>query len=357
MNSHVDKVRAYMEMCQLDALLISSKEMRRYLGTLDGDGCQVILTLVGGYLLFDGRYRKEAHEHEHTLGLREHVQGISNIEFAGEVLGEYGYSLVGIETSEITVPEYRLLERMGMHVTLLGSEFAQLRSHKDDEELRAIQHAVDATDMVYSCVLEEIQPGMTEREISALIHYYCVAAGADQMATDTIVTSGTRTALPFARPSDRKLEDHEPLLINFGVQLAGYQSTMTRVSFLGKPSDELRRVYSTVHDAYCAACGVIRPGALGKDVEAAACDVVQRAGFGEYAAHSLGHGIGLGNDYPLINALSETKLDNRMVMSCGPGVYVPGVGGVCLEDDIALLDGLPQTLSHTSQDMRVLEIH
>ncbi|WP_308002566.1 Xaa-Pro peptidase family protein [uncultured Parolsenella sp.] len=356
MNAHVENIRAFLADNGLDAFLVKSKVMKRYLGTLTGSGCKVLITPNAGYLICDGRYLVEAQEREHDLTLRVHAQGTSFLEPLAEVLGELGCATLAVEASEVLVPEWQRLQGLGVELRLLGDETAQMRIRKDDAEIAAVQRAVDAADDIYARVVDELHVGMTEYEVSALLQYYAIAAGADGMSFDTIVATGPRSAMPHGRPTERKICAHEPILIDFGVQLAGYQSDMTRVCFLGEPTDELRRAYEAVLAANLAGIDAIRVGALARDVDAAARAVITQAGYGEYFTHGLGHGIGMGGDLPLLNQSGQIVLDNRMIMSCEPGVYLPGVGGVRIEDDVLLMDGVARPLNATSKVLRVLEV-
>ena len=356
MNAHVETIRAYLAQHQLDAFLVKSKVMKRYLGTLTGSGCKVLLTREAGYLICDGRYLVEAQEREHDLTLRVHDQGTSYLKPLAELLDAHGCRTLAVEASEVLVPEWRRLRELGIDLQLLDEETSEMRICKDDAEIAAVQRAVDAADDIYARVVEELRVGMTEYEVSALLQYYAIAAGADGMSFDTIVATGPRSAMPHGRPTDRRIEAHEPVLIDFGVQLAGYQSDMTRVCFLGEPSDELRRVYETVLAANLAGIDAIRVGARGCEVDTAARSVIDQAGWGAYFTHGLGHGIGMGGDLPLLNQRSQTILDNRMIMSCEPGVYLPGIGGVRIEDDVLLFDNQAKPLNATSKALRVLEV-
>lgn len=356
MNAHVKNVREFLAERGLDALLIKSKVMKRWLGTLTGSGCKVLVTRDAGFLVLDGRYVVEAREREHDLTLVEHAQGESYLGPLGRILAEQGVRTLGVESSEVLVPEFSKLEGLGVGLELLGDECALMRIRKDDAEIAAVKRAVDAADDIYGRVVAELHVGMTEYEVSALLQYHAIAMGADGMSFDTIVATGPRSAMPHGRPTDRRIEAHEPVLIDFGVQLAGYQSDMTRVCFLGEPTSEMRRVYETVLAANLAGIEAIRPGALARDVDAAARRVIEEAGYGAYFTHGLGHGIGMGGDLPLLNQSGRIVLEDRMIMSCEPGVYLPGVGGVRIEDDVLLMDGVARPLNATPKAMRVLEV-
>lgn len=356
MNARVESVRALMDERGLDALLIKGKTLKRYLGTVTGSGCKVLITRAGGYLIMDGRYVNEAADIEHDLEFRVHEQGVSYLGELATLIGECDIHRLGAEASQVLVSEYQKLCDLDVEPVLLDGELARMRIIKDEYEIAAVQHAVDVADDVYAKVLEHLHIGMTEYEISALVHYYSIAAGAEAMSFDTIVATGERSALPHGRPTMRTVNEGEPILIDFGVQINGYQSDMTRVCFIGQPSSQMVKVYDTVMAAHLAGIEAIREGVVARDVDAAARKVIADAGYGAYFTHGLGHGIGMGGDLPLLNTSGDIVLRNGMIMSCEPGVYLPGVGGVRIEDDVLLSDGVAVPLNHTPKQLRILEV-
>ena len=165
MNAHVETIRAYLAQHQLDAFLVKSKVMKRYLGTLTGSGCKVLLTREAGYLICDGRYLVEAQEREHDLTLRVHDQGTSYLKPLAELLDAHGCRTLAVEASEVLVPEWRRLRELGIDLQLLDEETSEMRICKDDAEIAAVQRAVDAADDIYARVVEELRVGMTEQDV------------------------------------------------------------------------------------------------------------------------------------------------------------------------------------------------
>ena len=236
MNARVESVRALMDERGLDALLIKGKTLKRYLGTVTGSGCKVPSPARRGYLIMDGRYVNEAADIEHDLEFSRTRAGRELPWRACYPHRECDIHRLGAEASQVLVSEYQKLCDLDVEPVLLDGELARMRIIKDEYEIAAVQHAVDVADDVYAKVLEHLHIGMTEYEISALVHYYSIAAGAEAMSFDTIVATGERSALPHGRPTTRTVNEGEPILIDFGVQINGYQSDMTRVCFIGQPS-------------------------------------------------------------------------------------------------------------------------
>lgn len=355
---HIDRVREQLIQSGADAVLIKSKTMKRYLGTLTGGGCKVLITRERGYLILDGRYAIEAREKERDLAIVEHAQGADYLDIVKEALAAEGASRLGVEADQTYVGDYRRLEALGFDVVLLGDEIPLMRIVKDSDEIEAVQRAVDVTDEIYEAVTSELCLGMTEYEISALLQYHAIRRGAQKMSFDTIVGTGERSALPHGRPTSRVLQPHDAVLMDFGIQLDNYQSDMTRVVFMGEPEPEMARIYEVVLAAQLAGISAMRAEAVAEDVDRAARDVIERAGFGANFSHGLGHGIGVddGSELPLIRPGSKTVLADGMIMSCEPGVYVEGLGGVRIEDDVVIENGVGRPMNATPKTLRVIGI-
>ena len=240
---------------------------------------------------------------------------------------------------------------------MLDQEIAHLRIVKEDEEIEAMKKSIAITDEIYQKVIEHIHVGMSEYEISALVQYYSIASGAQQMSFDTIVATGERTALPHGRPTSRKVKAHEPIMIDFGIQYENYQSDMTRVCFIGEPLEQYKKIYDVVLKAQLAGLNAIRTGVKACEVDKAARQVIEEAGYGEYFDHGLGHGIGVtdSNEGPILNSQSQIILQNGMMMSCEPGIYIPGFGGVRIEDDVVIINGKGVPMNRTPKDYMILE--
>ena len=355
---HMGRVRAQLAEAGCDAVLIKSKTMKKYLDTMTGSGCKVLITKDRACMILDGRYINEAREREHDLELVEHQQGESYLPYVKSLLEWEGAHVLGVEADQMLVGEYRKVSDLGFEVRLLDDEIPLMRIVKDASEIAAVQRAIDITDEIYAEVVDRLHVGMTEFEISALLQYHAISRGAQQMSFDTIVGTGPRSAMPHGRPTDRAIRPHDPVLIDFGIQYGNYQSDMTRVAFMGEPAPEMRRIYDVVLEAHLAGIAAMRAGAVAGDVDRAARDVIERAGYGDEFSHGLGHGIGIGdgNEWPLLRPGSATVLTDGMMMSCEPGVYVPGVGGVRIEDDVVIEDGVGRSMNHTPKGLRVLPI-
>lgn len=360
MAKRLGKLHMFLQEQNTDALLIKSKTMKKYMDTLTGSGCQILLVRDQGYLIVDGRYLVEAKTREHDLQIVQHMPHTGENGYLGvveELLHKHSCKSMGVESSQLLVKEYWRMEALGVDIRLLDEEIHMLRICKDEEEQRFMQEAVDITDDIYQKVLHRLHIGMSEYEISALLQYFAISAGAAQMSFETIVGTGERSALPHGRPTGRKIRAHEPILMDFGIQYKNYQSDMTRVCFIGKPQPEIAAIYQIVLEAQLAGIRAMKQGAVACEVDNAARSVIVRAGYGDFFTHGLGHGLGIGDgcEYPILNEAGTVVLQNGMMMSCEPGIYLPDIGGIRIEDDVVIRDGMGVPMNKTSKELRILK--
>jgi Xaa-Pro aminopeptidase len=350
----IEKVRILMAKRNLEAVLVHSNVNKKYLGALSGSGVYLLVAQDKAWQILDGRYEAEALEI--TQGFTTLVVPKGGY-MAGLVslLREQNISRLAVESSALTLGEYDNLKTQALSLALWENELAEIRSIKLPCELAKIRAACALTDEVLTEILPQIHAGMKEYELSALITYLCLKKGASSMAFDSIVTSGRRTAFPHGRPTAKTMEHGEFVMIDFGVTLEDYKSDMTRTIALGESTAEMKKIYQTVLAAHLTGIAAIKVGRTGREVDAAARQVIEAAGYGEYFSHGLGHGIGRGGDFPILNPKGEMPLANNMVMSCEPGIYVPNLGGVRIEDDVALLDNVGQPLNRSSKELLILE--
>lgn len=360
MAKRIHKVQDFLYEHHIDSLLIKSKTMKKWLSTLTGSGCQILITKNSAYIILDGRYYAEAKEKERDLEIvlcNPHNSQKTSIDIIKEILVKDNCQSLGLEASFTLALEYQKMVELGVKLVLLDKEITNLRMIKEQEELEIVKKAVELTDQIYQKVIKEIKVGMSEYEISALVQYYAISSGAQQMAFDTVVATGERTAFPHARPTDRRVQAHEPIMIDFGIQYQNYQSDMTRVCFIGEPTQQIRNIYDVVLKAQLAGLAAIKKGVVASEVDMAARTVIEEAGYGKYFDHGLGHGLGIGDgsDGPILNANSQTILSDYMIMSCEPGVYIPGVGGIRIEDDVVIINGKGVALNKTTKEYIILE--
>lgn len=355
METRIQNFRNVLEQVQADALLIKSKTNKKYIGALTGSGVKVLLTKDHIYQIMDGRYINEAKTT--TLGFENIVfnQGDSYLNEVKKLIGQE--AKLAIESSQTLVKEYLSMESLGLNLILLDNELEASRKCKDEKEIALVQKACDITDMIFKEAISHIHVGMKEYELSALLQYLAISNGASGMAFDTIVASGERGSMPHGRPTDRAFKEHELITIDFGITYQGYQSDMTRTVCIGTPDPKMKEIYDIVREAQQKGIDFIQSGVRGKDVDQHVRNFITSKGYGEYFTHGLGHGMGMGEgELPLLNQRSETVLEENMMMSCEPGIYVPGLGGVRIEDDVLVRNGVGVPLNHSPKDLICLEV-
>jgi Xaa-Pro aminopeptidase len=226
---------------------------------------------------------------------------------------------------------------------------SRLRQLKDKEEIRRIQEAVSAAEDAFREFRRKIKPGMTELEAAAELDYHVRRSGAEAGGFETIVACGGNSAMPHARPGNDRLRAGKCILCDWGARVKGYCSDLTRVVFLGKVPSKFRKIYETVFKAQQAGISAVRSGRDIAEVDRAARSVIERAGYGKYFTHSLGHGIGREvHEPPALHGKSKDKLQPGMILTIEPGIYLPGEGGIRIEDDVLVKEEGAEVLSSLS---------
>jgi Xaa-Pro aminopeptidase len=338
----------------VDALYVTQPHNRFYLTGFDGSSGYVLVTRERAMLLTDFRYVEQAAMQAPAFEVRRH--GAPYLETLQEVAVELGFGSVAIEADHMTVQDREKLADALPGVELFATTglFLGMRAIKDDGEIERIEGAVACADEAFSRLLGSgaIKPGVPENALAAELEYYMRLAGASRPAFDTIVASGPRSSLPHGRASSRRIEDGDLVTFDFGACVDGYCSDMTRTLVVGKASDEQRRVYDLVLQAQLAGVAAVRPGVTGRDVDAAARDLIAAAGHKDHFGHGLGHGIGLAvHEAPRLSPLGDDVLAPGMVTSVEPGVYVPGWGGVRIEDLVAVTQDGARILTKTPKGL------
>ena len=221
-----------------------------------------------------------------------------------------------------------------------------LRTVKYAEEIEFIKQAVEITDRAFEYIVHTIRPGMTELEVAWQLERYQRENGSQSMPFEIIVASGPNSALPHAKPTEREIQSGEPIVIDMGTRVGHYCSDFTRTLCLGTPDDTYKKVYDIVLAAQLAAIALIKGGITGKEADGYARTVISEAGYGDEFGHSLGHGTGLAaHENPRVGPNSEDILSDGMVFSIEPGIYIPGWGGVRIEDLAVIENGIINVLS------------
>ena len=332
--------QALLEPLELDALYITRPENVRYLtGFPHPEDAQVLLTPEGAFLLTDPRYPEAERESQIPAKVlrREEREALLK-----DLRGRVGFEAEHLPYAALE----RLREMAPVEWVPTKGVIERLRLKKTPEEVARIRKAQALAEKALERALSLLKPGVEEREVALEIEFFLRKAGAEGVAFPPIVASGVRGALPHAGASEKRLEAGELVTLDLGAKVAGYHSDMTRTVALGKPPLEMRRVHQAVLSALEVALENLRPGRTGKEVDALAREELKRHGLDRYFVHSLGHGVGLAvHEGPSLSPYTEEVLEPGMVVTVEPGVYLPGVGGVRIEELVLLTEDGIELLS------------
>lgn len=351
----ITRLREAMQAKGLPALFITNATNRLYMTGFTGSSGYVLITDSRAALLTDFRYATQAPQQAIGYEVIEHAP--KPAETVKALLNEWGINRLGFEQNDVTYGAYQSLAAAldGIALEPAGSLVEELRLIKDDTELAVLQEAADLADRTFTHILGFLKPGVTENEVALEIEMFVRRGGAASTSFETIVASGERSALPHGKASDRRLASDEFVKLDFGAYYKQYCSDITRTVVLGKPTDKHREIYNIVLEAQMTALERIRPGMTGKEADAIARDVIKRHGYGDNFGHGLGHGLGLEiHEAPRLSIQGDTVLQPGMVVTVEPGIYLPGFGGVRIEDDIVITADGNRRLTQSSKDLIVL---
>jgi Xaa-Pro aminopeptidase len=331
-------LRSAVEREGIDALLITHLPNVRYLTGFTGTAALLLIRPDATVLITDFRYAVQAPAEVGAAASVE-VDQTSVWDRLGRILGVLPPSAaLGVEAQSITL---RDAERLGTitraRIVPTIELVERFRASKSPEEVAAIRAAAALAQAALAEVLPGVRPGQTEREVGAALEGALRRRGSEWHPFPTIIASGPRSALPHARTSDRVIEAGEWLLLDFGAQVDGYCADLTRTVVVGRADERQRTIHELVRTAQSRALEHLRAGMTGREGDALAREVITARGFGEAFGHSLGHGLGLEvHEAPRMAPTTEAPLPAHAVVTVEPGIYLPGWGGVRLEDDVYL---------------------
>jgi Xaa-Pro aminopeptidase len=331
------KAAAAAKAAGVDGLLVTHLPDVRYLCGFTGSNAALVVAGARAVLFTDGRYTSQAKSE--AAGTRVVIAKKPAVIAACEWIEAAGIRRCGFDASNTTVVALETMRkavsgkvRRGMFVAV-GSLVARLREIKDDHEVARMRKAALLGCGLFDAMLEFLQPGLTEIAVAAQLEFAARLAGAEGMSFETIVASGVRSALPHGRATTAKLPRRGFVTLDFGVMLDGYCSDMTRTVHLGKATAEEQEVYDLVLEAQETAVAAVAPGVTAGEVDEAARSVLRRGGLDQYFSHSTGHGVGLEiHEGPRIAPKQTQVLEQGMVITIEPGVYIPGKFGLRIED-------------------------
>ena len=352
--SRRDKLVARLPELEADAFLITRLVNVRYLSGFTGSNGQLLVSPERAVFFTDPRYDEQSSRE--ATGLERRVYSREFTRDLGDACTELGARRLAFEARGVTYDRYRrLAEIEGIELVPTEDEVERRRWVKDEGEVRLLEEAQALTDDAFETTVGKLAPGMTEREVAFELEVTMRRAGAEALAFDTIAAFGEQAAEPHHRPGERPLAPGDLVKLDFGCMVGGYHSDMTRTVAFGEPGPRLRDIYDVVLRAQLAGIEAVRAGVTGGAADAAARRVIEEAGHGDAFTHSLGHGVGLEvHEGPTLRKGSEEVLQAGAVVTVEPGVYLPGLGGIRIEDTVLVTEGGCRPLPKAPKELMVL---
>jgi Xaa-Pro aminopeptidase len=359
-------VRDAMKELKLDGLLLTHPPDLAYLTNFTGDDSVGLVTDKEFFLVTDFRYKEQA---ELEAGwLKVSIRDGKMADALAKVLGDAKVKRVGFEANFTTFGQVHAIDRVmkdgkngapagagsgagtsaGIELVPLEDVMANIRKVKDDHEIDLIRKSVGIAEEAFDAVRGEIKVGLTENYLAGLLVFELRSRGASNSSFPVIVAAAANSSLPHYRPGESLVQRDQPLLIDWGALYKGYCSDLTRTLMVGRVSPKIKQIYKIVHEAQDAAVKFLRPGVTTMQADRVARDVIERAGFGPFFGHGLGHGIGRDiHEMPSMRKTGgEEELRPGMIVTVEPGIYLPGEGGVRIEDDVLITHSGCEMLSN-----------
>jgi len=350
----IQKLRQELANRDLDGIFVSQPENRYYLSGFDGSAGYLLITAQHAILATDFRYVEQAGQQ--ASGYEVFKISGSTEDWFPRLLAELDLGRLGFETEHITYAVYRQLSdtlnknQSRLQLVPVDGLVDSLRATKEPEEIELITRAAEISDRAIEYFREIIRPGMTEVAIAWEVEKFLRENGSQAVPFSAIVASGLNSAMPHARPSERQIETGEPVLIDIGARFGKYASDISRTICLGDPDETFNKIYDIVLGAQLTALSMIKDGMRGDEADGLAREVIEQAGHGDAFGHSLGHGVGLAaHERPRLGPNSDEVLTSGMVFTVEPGIYLPGWGGVRIEDLVVMENGGIRLISKASK--------
>ncbi|TKH27519.1 Xaa-Pro dipeptidase [Bacillus wiedmannii] len=350
----IERVRSAFDEAGIDGILLTNEHSRRYMANFTGTAGVVLISKNRAQFITDFRYVEQASKQAVGYEIVQHA-GLIIDEVAKQVK-ELGIQKLGFEQDTLTYSSY------SAHKEVIDAEFIptsglveKLRLIKTDSEIKILKEAAQIADAAFEHILSFIRPGVSEIEVSNELEFFMRKQGATSSSFDIIVASGLRSALPHGVASEKVIETGDFVTLDFGAYYKGYCSDITRTIAVGEPSDKLKGIYNIVLEAQLRGVNGIKAGLTGREADALTRDYITEKGYGEYFGHSTGHGIGLEiHEAPGLAFRSDTVLEPGMAVTVEPGIYIPGIGGVRIEDDIIVTSEGNEVITKSPKELIIL---
>lgn len=345
---NLEKLKDRMQLEGLDTFFVYSSENRRYLTGFTGSNGIVIVTKDRNILMTDSRYTEQAEEQ--AKGFEIITYNLSPFDTLKTILKQIGSQEIGYESKLLTDYDIRNLRKLNEDMVWIPTEdvILSIRRIKSDEEIDYIRQAASIADKSFASLIKVMKTGMTEREVMIELEYLMKKNGNESEAFGMIVASGKRSSLPHGRATDKIIESGDMVTIDFGGIYKGYASDMTRTIWMGEPEKRMKEIFEIVSESMHAAHDAIKPGQTCMAIDQAHRDVFIKYDVETYSLRGLGHGVGLQiHELPRVVMGNQEVLEENMVFTIEPGIYIPGYGGVRTEDTIVLKNNGIEILTKT----------
>jgi len=360
MMKRIEKILKKIEEENLDGLLVIRNEKMmgenvRYISGFSGSSAYVIISPEHRILLTDDRYTEQATEECPNFEILRHDRPFAKT--LKEVVNNLNIKKLGFEGNGVTVDLFNTLKEDLTGIELVSTKgiIEGLKAVKDEKELVLMKKAAQITDRTFDHILDFIKPGVRERDIALEMESYIKKAGTYELAFDFILVSGRRSSHQHGAPLEKRIEFNDFVTMDFGASYEGYRSDMTRTVVVGRADEKQKEVYRTVKIAQQEGLNKLKAGAKGEEISTHVREIIEKAGYGEYSGHSLGHGVGLEiHELPYLRTTAETVLQAGNVVTVEPGIYIPGWGGVRIEDTVIIKEEGYEIITKSPKGLIVL---
>jgi Xaa-Pro aminopeptidase len=352
---NLQRLRNEMEKHGLNAMLVSDMASVNWLTGFTGTYGRALVTQSESVFITDSRYTLQAGEEVKNMPTAWFQTPVNGDDFLLEQIRRFGVTKLGFEGGVTTHTQWKQwTEKLGVELIPAPDMFGDLRMVKTPEEIDKIRQACHVSDAAFTHIIRQIRPGVTENDLTMELEFHMRRQGAE-VAFPSIVVSGERSARPHGKPSDKKLENGDFVTMDFGARVKNYNSDMTRTVVVGEATPRHKEVYEMVLEAQVEALHAIKPGVPVRDVDKLTRDILATRDLAKYFGHGLGHGLGaLVHDSGRMSATSENVFAVNQVWTVEPGVYIPGFGGVRIEDDVVVTETGVEILNHSTKELLVL---
>lgn len=356
MNQRMAKLLQAAALGPNEGVLICKPSNMFYLSGYTGEG---LIAAGRGFqaIITDFRYTEAAERQAPGFQVLMTTAGKSHEALAAELFAEHEIKCVLYEDDQVTVRDFDRIRKTipGVEWRSLQNAPERIRRIKDAQELSCIEQACDISCKAFDRLLPQIKPGMTERELQLKLDFLLLEMGGEALAFNTIVASGVNGSLPHAVPSDKKVALHEMITFDFGAKKGGYCADMTRTVSLGEPSAEMKKIYGIVLEAQQTCESMLAPGRVCSQIDAEARRIIDGAGYAGRFGHGLGHSVGIDiHEEPRLSPKCDDLLEEGQTITVEPGIYVPGLGGVRIENTCAITANGGRTLVHAQKALLIL---